>query len=94
MTGGMAFVYDAGGHCEEHINKESVVYQRLASAHWEKVLKDVIGEHWRETASPRAETILSGWEFEAPKFWQICPKEMLERLEMPLSDTTGQAVRA
>ena len=35
MTGGMAFVYDAGGDFMAHLNDESVTAVRLGSAHWE-----------------------------------------------------------
>ena len=90
MTGGMAFVYDADGTFEAHANTDTVLYQRIASPHWEKLLRDAITEHLAETASPRAEAILAGWEWELPKFWQICPKEMVGRLEWPLSDTLAE----
>jgi glutamate synthase (NADPH/NADH) large chain len=94
MTGGMAFVYDADGIFQHRVNPETVVYQRLASAHWEGVLRDLLTEHHRETGSPRAEMILSGWQYEAPKFWQICPKEMIGRIAQPLSEETHVAKTA
>jgi glutamate synthase (NADPH/NADH) large chain len=56
------------------------------------VLRALITEHFAQTASPRAESILSGWEYELPKFWQICPKEMVARLEMPLSDLSHESL--
>ena len=93
MTGGMAFIYDTDGHFEQRVNDETIIYQRVASSHWEAVLKQLIGEHLTETESRRAETILSGWEYELPKFWQICPKEMVERLEHPLSDSALKAAK-
>ncbi len=86
MTGGMAFIYDVDSSFAARVNDESIIYQRVASSHWEKVLRDLIAEYYAETASPRADNILSGWEYELPKFWQICPKEMLDKLEFPLSD--------
>ncbi len=94
MTGGMSFVYDDTQNFAAHVNDDSVIYQRVASSHWEKVLKDLISEHFAETASPRADNILSGWEYELPKFWQICPKEMVERLEFPLVDEQETSKRA
>jgi glutamate synthase (NADPH/NADH) large chain len=86
MTGGMAFIYDNGFGFEKKVNPESVIWQRIASQHWEAELRTLIDEHVRETASPLGEAILAGWEYELPKFWQICPKEMVARLEWPLSD--------
>ena len=62
--------------------------QKIESAYWEGVLKGLVEEHYRETASPRADAILAGWEYELPKFVQICPKEMISRLTHPLSDST------
>ena len=94
MTGGMAFIYDVDASFAERVNDESVIYQRVESSYWEKLLKDLISEHYVETASPRADNILSGWEYELPKFWQICPKEMVERLEFSLVDGQKSSKRA
>src|SRR5206468_3776944 len=38
MTGGMAWVYDPNDRFQLALNTDSVVIQRLASAHWEGVL--------------------------------------------------------
>lgn len=94
MTGGMAFVYDPQNTFEARVNADTVAYQRVESRHWEGVLKNLLAEHLKETASLRAENLLSGWEWELPKFWQICPKEMVGRLEQPLSDTALKEKRA
>ena len=94
MTGGMAFVYDHDHSFEARINSDTVVYQRVESKHWEEVLRSLLAEHMTETSSLRAENILSGWEWELPKFWQICPKEMIGRLEQPLLDAALQEKRA
>ncbi len=89
MTGGMAFIYDVDGNFEARVNADTVVYQRIASKYWEQTLRQLITEHLLETGSIRADNILSGWEWEMPKFWQVCPKEMVSRLEHKLSDTTA-----
>jgi len=86
MTGGMAFVYDEDGLFEMRVNPDTLVWNRLASAHWESVMRRMIEEHALETASPRALEILRNWESELPKFWQVCPKEMIKRIPHPLSD--------
>jgi len=90
MTGGMAFVYDPENRFEARVNGDTVVYQRIQSKHWEQVLQNLLAEYLAETSSPRAESIIAGWEWESPKFWQICPKEMVERLEQPLSDAPAE----
>ncbi|MFQ5785481.1 MAG: hypothetical protein ACE5H8_11755, partial [Alphaproteobacteria bacterium] len=86
MTGGMAFVYDPGDELPLRINPDSVVYQRLASAHWEDGLKSLVAEHARETDSARARRLIDEWDTARERFWQVCPKEMLARLDHPLSD--------
>ena len=86
MTGGMAFVYDEARSFAGRANPESIVWQRLASEHWEGVLKALIEEHVARTDSSWAATILQGWERNREHFWQVCPREMIERLPMPLSD--------
>ena len=86
MTGGMAFVYDPDGDFERRGNPDSVVWQRLDSAHWEGVLQDLVAQHGRETDSKWAQTIIADWDRVRGHFWQICPREMLARLAHPLSD--------
>ncbi len=93
MSGGMAFVYDAGETLIDHLNDEMVIPVRIESAHWEGVLKSLIERHVDETGSPLGADMLHEWERHVGKFWQICPKEMLDRLPRPLSDT-AQAERA
>jgi len=87
MTGGMAFVYDAGGSFERRANGESIVWQRLASAHWEAVLKDLIAAHASATDSNWSQGILDDWDRARGKFWQVVPKEMLDRLPYALDDS-------
>ena len=86
MTGGMAFIYDEGETLPIHINDESVVYQRLASAHWEGVLRRQVEIHAQETQSKFAQTLLVDWDRLIGRFWQVCPKEMITRIAHPLSD--------
>jgi len=86
MTGGMAFIYDSDGSFADHVNDESIVYQPLKSAYWERVLKGLIEEHVAETHSIFAEEILTHWTQEREKLLQVCPKEMINRIAHPLSD--------
>jgi len=84
MTGGMAFVLDPD--FEERVNPDSVVWQPVRSAHWESVLRQAVERHARETQSSFAARLLNDWDLELPNFLQVCPKEMLGRLEQPLDD--------
>jgi len=92
MTGGMAFVYDEDSSFEHRVNRETVVYQRIESEYWENACRDLIEEHQRETQSKWAESILADWVVERDHFWQIAPKEMLDRLPHPLN--VGAAMAA
>ncbi len=87
MTGGMAFVLDVADTFERKVNPDSVVWQRLSSAHWEAQVKGLIERHHAETGSRWAESLLADWDRTRDKIWQICPKEMLTRLPHPLCDT-------
>ncbi|HEX4695507.1 glutamate synthase large subunit [Sphingomonas sp.] len=86
MTGGMAFVYDTDGSFERRANGESIVWQRLASAHWEATLRDLVDQHAAATGSAWSQSILDDWGRACGTFWQIVPKEMLERLPHALDD--------
>lgn len=86
MTGGMAFIYDADGCFEQRANPESIVWQRLASAHWEGKLKAMVEAHAEATDSKWSQGILEDWDRMVGHFWQVVPKEMLTRLSQPLDD--------
>ena len=86
MTGGMAFILDTDDTLPRHANPDSIVWQRLASSHWEERLLELIGEHAKATDSPWAHSIIDDWDHWREQFWQVCPKEMIDRLDHPLSD--------
>ena len=86
MTGGMAYIYDEDDTFEKATNPDNIVWQRLASEHYEEELKDLIRQQAAQTGSVFAKKILAEWELERGKFWQVIPKEMLSRLETPLQD--------
>jgi glutamate synthase (NADPH/NADH) large chain len=87
MTGGMAFVYDADGRFGEHINPDSVVWQRIGTVHWQAVLRALVEEHHAESGSTFASGLLAQWDVALERFWQVVPKEMLNRLEAPLNES-------
>jgi glutamate synthase (NADPH) large chain len=84
MTGGMAFVYDSDKDFEHRVNTDSVIYQRIEVGHYEALLRNLVSEHQRETASAWAELILVNWDREVRNFWQVVPKEMLDKMEVPV----------
>jgi glutamate synthase (NADPH/NADH) large chain len=85
MTGGMAFVYDPEGAFGERVNPDQVIWQRVATDHWEGVVRDLIAEHAHETQSRFAERLLIDWQMERDNFWQVVPKEIIPHLTHPLT---------
>ncbi len=86
MTGGMAFVYDPRDRFELFVNPDTIIWRRIASSHWEKLVHELISAHAAHTHSALADEILKDWDARRAHFWQICPKEMVGRLEHSLSD--------
>ncbi|HLY57562.1 MAG TPA: glutamate synthase-related protein, partial [Stellaceae bacterium] len=84
MTGGMAFVYDPEGAFVDRVNPADVTWQRFSVQHWEDMAKALIREHAAETQSRLAERLLADWESESAHFWHIVPKEMLDKLPVPV----------
>ncbi|MCX7565987.1 glutamate synthase large subunit [Sulfitobacter sp. F26169L] len=93
MTGGMAYLYDPEGRAFDMMNHETLVNCPVTQDHWERELKSLIERHVEETDSRKAKDILQHWDLEKVNFVQICPKEMLDRIPVPLSDEV-QAVPA
>jgi len=92
MTGGMAFIYDPTDEFEKYVNPESVIWQKIETKYWTEYLKNMIVQHYEETNSSLAKRILNDFELEKNNFKQICPIEMLDKLEQPI--TTKSSVKA
>jgi glutamate synthase (NADPH/NADH) large chain len=88
MTGGMAFIHDTDGSFERRVNPDTVIWQRVETEHWELVLRRMVQEHVRETQSRFAERLLIDWVHERENFWQVVPKEMVDRLAQPIGAGT------
>jgi Glutamate synthase domain 2 len=89
MTGGMAYLYDPNGKALDLMNLETLVTCPVAVDHWETQLKDLIERHAKETHSIKAKEILDHWDEEKGNFLQVCPKEMLIHLPVPLTLEQG-----
>ena len=86
MTGGMAFVYDPEEVLSLRINPDSVIWQRVETDYYDILLRALVAEHASETQSRFAESLLVDWAREKEHFWQVVPKEMVNRLEHPLTE--------
>jgi glutamate synthase (NADPH) large chain len=85
MTGGMAYLYDPDGSAQTLMNMETVVTCPVTVDHWVVELKTLLERHVEETNSRKAADILHHWDVEIGNFLQICPKEMLSLLPVPLT---------
>ena len=86
MTGGMSFVYDTDRKLEKKINPETIIFQKVETDYWKNSLKNLIVKHLNETDSLIAKKILDNFEEEIHDFYQVCPKEMLGKLEHPITN--------
>jgi len=93
MTGGMAFIYDPENQFDKKVNPESVVWQTPETKFWIEHLRKLIQEHAIDTNSTISKKIVENFENEINNFVQVCPKEMLDKLENPISNKklVGQA---
>jgi len=85
MTGGMAFVYDAKDEFENFVNPTSIIWQQIETNYWKSFLKERLNEFLKETNSVVAKKILDNFEVELKNFKQICPIEMLDKLDNPIT---------
>ena len=85
MTGGMAFIYDEKNSFENFANPSSIIWQPVETDFWKKYLKEKLNEFLIETGSKLANKILSNFDNELKKFVQVCPIEMLDKLENPIT---------
>jgi glutamate synthase (NADPH/NADH) large chain len=86
MTGGMAFVYDLNDQFEKKINPETVIWQKLETQYWIDHLKSLIKEHYYETNSSLSKKIIDNYNHEISNFFQVCPKEMINKLKNPITN--------
>ena len=85
MTGGMAFIYDPNNDFEKKINEETLIWQTPETDYWIEYLKTLIEEHFKETNSNLSKKIIESFDKEVLNFIQVCPKEMINKLENRIS---------
>jgi len=94
MSGGMTYVYDPDERFAGHVNPDMVIYQRIEALHYEDELRALLTLHAKNTQSRFAERILAEFDRERGHFWQVVPKEMLDKLEVPITRETAAALTA
>ena len=81
----MVFIYDKNQQFEKKVNPESVVWQNVETDYWKQYLKNLLSEHIQETKSELSKKLIENFNDELNNFIQVCPKEMLDKLENPVS---------
>jgi glutamate synthase (NADPH/NADH) large chain len=94
MSGGMAYVYDPANLCKERVNQDMVLFQRIQVDHYADELRSLLTRHFNHTQSRFAERLLADFEREVKEFYQIVPREMLDKLAMPVTPEAEAAVQA
>jgi len=90
MTGGMAFVYDPEAKLENLINNGSVTYNKVETDYWRNFLKSLVEEHAKLTKSKYSQKMLYEWDINIEHFIQVCPLEMLDKLDNPVTNKALQ----
>ena len=85
MTGGMAFIYDKSEQFEKKVNQDSVIWQSVETDYWKKFLKNLLADHFKETGSDLSKKLINNYDKEINNFVQVCPKEMIDKLENAIS---------
>ncbi|MCV6593566.1 MAG: glutamate synthase large subunit, partial [Silicimonas sp.] len=84
MTGGMAYLYDPDGEAQSLMNRETLVTVPVSDGHYMDELEALVRQHRDETGSRKAEALLQHWEESKTAFLQVVPKEMLDKLAVPI----------
>ena len=81
MQWGILVVYDVENNFENFVNPASSIWQNLETEYWKNYLKNNLNDFLKETNSKIAKKILDNYEKEILNFKQICPIEMLDKLD-------------
>ena len=85
----MAFIYDKSKEFEKKVNPESVIWQEVETEYWINQLKGLVINHSIETGSSVSKKIIENFDKEVKNFIQVCPKEMINKLENPITLKTN-----
>jgi len=85
MTGGMAFIYDKKNEFENFANPASIIWQQVETDFWKTFLRKNIADFLLKTNSQKAKEIIDNFDEELRYFKQVCPIEMLDKLDNPIS---------
>ena len=70
---------------EDLVVKNFSKFLENSKAKWITYLKNLVQEHYNETNSDFSKKIIENFDKEISNFIQVCPKEMIDKLENPIS---------
>ena len=70
---------------EKFANPASIIWQMVETDYWKKYLKENLKDFHLKTQSKLTERILENFEDQLINFKQVCPIEMLDKLDNPIS---------
>jgi glutamate synthase (NADPH/NADH) large chain len=73
MSGGVAYVYDPGGHFARRCNYELVELERFEQSDWAE-LRALIAEHVERTDSRVGRQIFDDWAVASRAFVKVMPR--------------------
>ena len=78
-------IYDKENNFENFVNPSSIIWQNVETKYWKSYLQEKLKDFFNETNSMIAGKILNNFELELKYFKQVCPIEMLDKLENPIT---------
>ena len=75
MSGGVAYVLDERHELYLNLNKELVTMSAVTEKYDAQELRSMLEQHFAQTGSPRARTILENWDETLPLFKKILPND-------------------
>ena len=81
----MAFIYDPADNFEDFVNPSSIIWQKPETTYWINFLKNNLDDFFKETKSKITKKILENFQEELKNFKQVCPIEMLDKLDNPIT---------
>ena len=63
-----------------------MTWNKVETEYWIKYLRDLIEEHAKFTKSKYSKKMLYEWDINLDHFVQICPLEMLDKLDHPITN--------
>jgi glutamate synthase (NADPH/NADH) large chain/glutamate synthase (ferredoxin) len=74
MSNGEAFVLDENGELPRRVNTEMVHLERVMDSEDLGRLWELVREHFEQTGSARAQSILDAWDYYRTIFWKVVPE--------------------